>query len=153
MAGKTSKKSAQVGGRGNKVAAASGGFVPSTTAAVVRYQVQDVDRAVAFYTQHLGFQVTQRTGPIAIVSRGDLHLLFSGPASSGSRPMPDGRRQEPGGWNRIVLYVDSINSAIAALTEAGARFWNKVEVGPGGKQILLEDLDGNPIELHEQPGG
>lgn len=130
----------------------SGGFSPSTTAAVVRYQVQDVDRAVAFYTRHLGFQVAQRTGPVAIVSRGDLHLLFSGPASSGSRPMPDGRRQEPGGWNRIVLYVDSIDSTIAALTEAGVRFRNQVEVGPGGKQILVEDLDGNPIELHEEPG-
>ena len=120
MASKTSKKSAKVGRRGDKVAATSGIFSPSTTAAVVRYQVQDVDRAVAFYTQHLGFQVTQRTGPVAIVSRGDLHLLFSGPASSGSRPMPNGRRQEPGGWNRIVLYVDSIDSTIAALTEAGA---------------------------------
>ena len=152
MASKTSKKSAKVGRRGDKVAATSGIFSPSTTAAVVRYQVQDVDRAVAFYTQHLGFQVTQRTGPVAIVSRGDLHLLFSGPASSGSRPMPNGRRQEPGGWNRIVLYVDSIDSTIAALTEAGARFRNKVEVGPGGKQILVEDPDGNPVELHEGPG-
>lgn len=130
---------------------ASGVFSPKTTAAVVRYQVQDVDRAVAFYTQHLGFQVTQRTGPVAIVSRGDLHLLFSGPASSGSRPMPDGRRQEPGGWNRIVLYVDSISSAIDALTKAGACFRNKVEVGPGGKQILVEDPDGNAVELHEEP--
>jgi catechol 2,3-dioxygenase-like lactoylglutathione lyase family enzyme len=119
---------------------------------VVRYQVQDLDRAVAFYTQQLGFKVTQRTGPVAIVSRGDLHLLFSGPGSSGSRPMPDGRRQEPGGWNRIVLYVDSIDTTIVALTEAGARFRNKVEVGPGGKQILVEDPDGNPVELHEGPG-
>jgi glyoxylase I family protein len=129
----------------------SGIFSPSTTAAVVRYQVHDLDRAVAFYTQRLGFQVTQRTGPVAIVSRGDLHLLFSGPGSSGSRPMPDGRRQEPGGWNRIVLYVDSIDNTIAALTEPGARFRNKVEVGPGGKQILVEDPDGNPVELHEAP--
>jgi glyoxylase I family protein len=127
----------------------SGIFTPTSTAAIVRYQVQDLDRAVAFYTQHLGFTVTQRSGPVAIVSRGDLHLLFSGPASSGSRPMPDGRRQEPGGWNRIVLYVDNIDSAIAAL--AGARFRNEVEVGPGGKQILVEDPDGNPIELHEAP--
>jgi catechol 2,3-dioxygenase-like lactoylglutathione lyase family enzyme len=126
-------------------------FLPSTGAAVVRYQVQDVDRAVAFYTQHLGFQVTQRSGPVAIVSRGDLHLLFSGPASSGSRPMPDGRRQEPGGWNRVVLYVESLDSTASALRGAGARFRNEVEVGPGGKQILVDDPDGNPIELHEAP--
>jgi glyoxylase I family protein len=126
-------------------------FSPSTTAAVVRYQVQDVDRAVAFYTQHLGFHVAQRSGPIAVVSRGDLHLLFSGSAASGSRPMPDGRRQEPGGWNRIVLYVDSLDSTVAALSAAGAHFRNEVEVGPGGSQILVDDPDGNPIELHEAP--
>jgi catechol 2,3-dioxygenase-like lactoylglutathione lyase family enzyme len=129
----------------------SGIFSPNTTAAVVRYQVQDVDRAIAFYTQHLGFQVTQKSGPVAIVSRGDLHLLFSGPASSGSRPMSDGRGQEPGGWNRIVLYVDCIDSTIAALRKAGARFRNEVEVGPGGKQILVDDPDGNPVEFHEGP--
>jgi catechol 2,3-dioxygenase-like lactoylglutathione lyase family enzyme len=128
-------------------------FSPSTTAAVIRYQVQDVDRSVAFYTQHLGFQWTQRSGPVAIVSRGDLHLLFSGPASSGSRPMPDGRRQEPGGWNRIVLYVETLDSTIIALTRAGALFRNEVEVGPGGKQILVDDPDGNPVELHEAPRG
>lgn len=126
-------------------------FSPSTTAAVARYQVQDLDRAVAFYTQHLGFEQTQRAGPIAVVSRGDLHLLLSGPTSSGARPLPDGRQQEPGGWNRIVLYVDSLSSTIDALTRAGARFRNEVEVGPGGKQILLDDPDGNPIELHEAP--
>ena len=126
-------------------------FSPSTTAAVVRYQVQDVDRAVAFYTQHLGFQPTQRSGPIAIVSRGELHLLFSGPAASGSRPMPDGRRPQPGGWNRIVLYVDSLDLAVAALKRAGAQFRNDVEAGPGGKQILVDDPDGNPVELHEAP--
>ena len=129
----------------------SGIFSPSTSAAVVRYQVQDVDRAVAFYTRHLGFRVTQRSGPVAVVSRGDLHLLFSGPASSGSRPMPDGRRQEPGGWNRVVLYVESLDSIIPTLTGAGVRFRNEVEVGPGGKQILVDDPDGNPIELHEAP--
>ena len=126
-------------------------FSPSTTAAVVRYHVQDVDRAVAFYTQHLRFQLTQRSGPVAIVSRGDLRLLLSGPSSSGSRPMPDGRRQEPGGWNRIVLYVESLDSTMTALTAAGARFRNDVEVGPGGKQILVDDPDGNPVELHEGP--
>jgi len=128
-------------------------FSPSTTAAVVRYQVQDLHRAVAFYTQHLGFQLTQMLGPIAIVSRGNLHLLFSGPGSSGSRPMPDGRRQEPGGWNRVVLYVESLDSVIPTLTAAAVHFRNEVEVGPGGRQILFDDPDGNPIELHEAPAG
>lgn len=129
----------------------SGIFSPNTTAAIIRYQVQDVDRAIEFYTQHLGFHRTQISGPVAIVSRGDLHLLFSGPASSGSRPMPDGRKQEPGGWNRVVLYVENLDSAISRLTEAGTRFRNEVEVGPGGRQILVDDPDGNPIELHEAP--
>jgi glyoxylase I family protein len=125
-------------------------FSPDPSAAVVRYQIQDVDRAVAFYTEHLGFQLKQRAGAVfATVSRGDLNLLLSGPGSSGSRPMPDGRRQEPGGWNRIVLFVESIDRTIAALKAAGSRFRNEVEVGPGGKQIQIEDLDGNPIELHE----
>jgi catechol 2,3-dioxygenase-like lactoylglutathione lyase family enzyme len=127
-------------------------FSPGPGVAAVRYQVQDVDRAVAFYTRHLGFQLKQRSGAVfAAVSRGDLHLLLSGPGSSGSRPMPDGRRQEPGGWNRIVLYVDSIDATIAALEAAGCRFRNEIEMGPGGKQIQVEDLDGNPIELHEAP--
>lgn len=126
-------------------------FSPTTNAAVVRYQVQDLERALAFYTRELGFHVTQKSGPVAIVSRGDLHLLLSGPGSSGARPMPDGRTQAPGGWNRIVVYVDRIDSTIAALNTAGARFRNEVEVGPGGKQILIDDPDGNPIELHEAP--
>lgn len=129
----------------------SGIFSPSNTAAVVRYQVEDLDRSIAFYRGNLGFDLTQRAGPIAVVSRGDLHLLLSGSAASGSRPMPDSRRQEPGGWNRIVLYVDSVDSAITALRGAGAHFRNEVEEGPGGKQILLDDPDGNPIELHEGP--
>src|SRR5262245_60539566 len=97
-------------------------FSVDTNGAVVRYQVRDLDRAVAFYTKHLGFGITQKAGPVAIVSRGDLHLLFSGPGSSGSRPMPDGRAQEAGGWNRIVLYVENIDSTIAALAASGARF-------------------------------
>ena len=126
-------------------------FSPSTTAAVVRYQVQDLDRAVAFYTQHLGFQRPQTSGPVAILSRGDLHLLLSNPSSSGSRPMPNGRRQEPGGWNRIELYVESLDSTIPALKGAGVHLRNEIEVGPGGKQILIEDPDGNPVELHEAP--
>ncbi|HSF19459.1 MAG TPA: hypothetical protein VLK65_28305 [Vicinamibacteria bacterium] len=104
------------------------------------------------YRNDVAFHLTQRSGSVfATVSRGDLHLLLSGPGSSGSRPMSDGRRQEPGGWNRIVLYIDSLDPTIAALEAAGARFRNEIEVGPGGKQIQVEDLDGNPIELHEAP--
>ena len=125
-------------------------FSADAKTAVVRYQVQDVQRAIAFYTRDLGFELTQDSGPaFAAVSRGNLHLLLGGPRSSGSRPMPDGRRQEPGGWNRIVLYVDDLDTTIAALRAAGTGFRNEVEVGPGGKQILIEDPDGNPIELFE----
>jgi catechol 2,3-dioxygenase-like lactoylglutathione lyase family enzyme len=128
-------------------------FSADTKAAVARYQVRDVDRALAFYTQHLGFRVAQRSGAaLAIIARGDLNLILSGPGSSGSRPMPDGRQQEPGGWNRIVLYVENLDSTIASLQAAGTRFRNHVEVGPGGKQIQVDDPDGNPIELHEAPG-
>jgi catechol 2,3-dioxygenase-like lactoylglutathione lyase family enzyme len=129
-------------------------FVPDATAALVRYQVRDVERAIAFYTKHLGFQVAHSSGAIiATVRRGDLHLLLSGPESSGSRPMPGGQRQEPGGWNRIVLYVEDLASTVAALRTAGGRFRNEVEAGPGGKQIQIEDPDGNPVELHEAPRG
>jgi glyoxylase I family protein len=127
-------------------------FAADVTTAVVRYQVLDVDRAIAFYTERLGFHVVQRAGAVfATISRGDLHLLLSGPASSGSRPMPDGRRQEPGGWNRIVLYVENLDAIVSALKSHEARFRNEIEVGPGGKQIQIEDPDGNPIELHEAP--
>jgi predicted enzyme related to lactoylglutathione lyase len=127
-------------------------FEADATAAVVRYQVQDVERAIAFYTQRLGFDLTQRSGPVfATVSRGDLHLLLSGPGSSGSRPMPDGRQQGSGGWNRVVLYVDDLESTMATLKSGGAAFRNDVESGPGGKQVQIEDADGNPIELHEAP--
>lgn len=122
-----------------------------TTDAVVRYQIADLDRAIAFYTKQLGFHLEQRSGPVATVSRGSLHLLLSGPSSSGSRPMPDGRRQEPGGWNRIVLYVDDLEKLVTSLRGAGAKFRNAMEAGPGGKQIQIEDPDGNPIELHEGP--
>jgi glyoxylase I family protein len=128
-------------------------FVPDATAALVRYQVKDLERAIGFYTQLLGFERVQKAGPVGIVRRGDLHLLLSGPESSGSRPMPDGRRQEPGGWNRIVLYVEDLDSTIAALRKGGSGFRNDVEAGPGGKQIQVDDPDGNPIELHEAPRG
>ncbi len=127
-------------------------FSADTRAAVVRYQVRDVERSVAFYTQHLGFEVKHRSGALlAIVARGDLHLILSGPGSSGSRPMPDGRTQEPGGWNRIVLYVERLDSTIAGLQKAAVQFRSTLEEGPGGKQIQVDDPDGNPIELHEAP--
>ena len=116
----------------------------------VRYQVKDVARSVAFYTQQLGFKLDQQHLPaFAQVSVGNLKLVLSGPGASGSRPMPDGSRQEPGGWNRVLLQVADLPARIAALKKAGLRFRNEMEVGPGGKQILLQDPDGNPIELFE----
>ncbi len=116
----------------------------------VRYQVKDVDRAIAFYTEHLGFKLDQQTGQIfAKVSIGDTSLLLSGPGSSGSRPMPDGRQQAPGGWNRLVLRVDDLEARIEELRKADIRFRNEMESGPGGKQIQLEDPDGNPLELFQ----
>jgi len=123
----------------------------TATNAVVRYQIADLDRAIAFYTGPLGFTLEHQAGPIAIVARGDLHVLLSGPKTSGARPMPDGRNQEPGGWNRIVLYVDDLAARIHALRDARVVFRNDIETGPGGSQILIEDPDGNPIELHEPP--
>src|SRR5687767_8929570 len=131
--------------------ARSAPFTADGRTALVRYQVIDMERAIAFYTERLGFELVHQAGPVATVGRGDLHLLLSGPASSGSRPMPDGRKQEPGGWNRIVLYVDDLDAVVAPLKKDGTRFRNEVEAGPGGKQIQLEDPDGNPIELHEAP--
>jgi glyoxylase I family protein len=116
----------------------------------IRYQVKDVARAVAFYTEQLGFDLDQKTLPaFAQVSIGDLKLILSGPGASGSRPMPGGQNQEPGGWNRVILHVNNLPARIEDLTEKGLHFRNQMEVGPGGKQILLEDPDGNPIELFE----
>jgi catechol 2,3-dioxygenase-like lactoylglutathione lyase family enzyme len=126
-------------------------FVPDGDAAIVRYQVAELDRATAFYVEHLGFREVQRAGPISIVARGALHVLLSEPSSSGARAMPDGATQAPGGWNRIVLYVADLDAAVARLRMAEARFRNDVESGPGGRQILVDDPDGNPIELHEAP--
>jgi glyoxylase I family protein len=118
----------------------------------VRYQVKDVSRAVAFYTEHPGFKLEHQQLPVfANVSLGDFKLLLSGPGASGSRPLPDGRRQDPGGWNRVVLRVADLPAQIEALRKAGLHFRNEMEVGPGGKQIQLEDPDGNAIELFE-PG-
>jgi glyoxylase I family protein len=116
----------------------------------VRYQVKDVNRSVAFYTKQLGFKLDQQNLPaFAQVSVGNLKLILSGPGASGSRPMPDGRQQEPGGWNRVVLQVSDLPAGIEVLKKAGVHFRNEMEVGPGGKQIQLEDPDGNPIELFE----
>ena len=116
----------------------------------VRYQVKDVGRAVGFYTEKLGFKLDQQNLPaFAQVSISNLKLILSGPGASGSRPMPDGRTQEPGGWNRLILRVSNLPERIEALKELGLRFRNNLEVGPGGKQIQLEDPDGNPIELFE----
>ncbi len=119
----------------------------------VRYQVNDVSRSILFYTKRLGFKLDQQNLPaFAQVSVGDLKLILSGPGASGSRPMPDGRQQEPGGWNRVVLQVSDLPACIEILKKAGLHFRNEMEVGPGGKQILLEDPDGNPIELFEPAG-
>jgi len=116
----------------------------------VRYQVKDVENSVAFYTTHLGFTLEHQQLPaFASVSLGDAEILLSGPQASGSRPMPDGQRQEPGGWNRVVLRVNDLPAFIATLKKAGLRFRNDMETGPGGKQIQIEDPDGNPIELFE----
>jgi glyoxylase I family protein len=116
----------------------------------VRYQVKDVARAVAFYTQRLGFKLEHQQLPaFASVSLGDAQILLSGPGASGSRPMPDGRQQEPGGWNRVVLKVADLPGFVAELKKAGVRLRNEMETGPGGRQIQIEDADGNPIELFE----
>ena len=116
----------------------------------IRYQVTDVNRAVAFYTERLGFMLQHAQPPaFASVSLDDVQILLSGPGASGSRPMPDGQRQEPGGWNRVVLKVTDLPACIAALKSADVRFRNEMETGPGGKQVQVEDPDGNPIELFE----
>jgi glyoxylase I family protein len=116
----------------------------------IRYQVSDVSRAVAFYTQQLGFTLKHQQPPaFANVSLGGVDILLSGPGASGSRPMPDGAPQTPGGWNRVVLKVSDLPACIAALKAARVRFRNEMQVGPGGRQIQIEDPDGNPLELFE----
>ena len=116
----------------------------------VRYQVKDVVRSIAFYTTHLGFTLEHQQLPaFASISLGNAQILLSGPQASGSRPMPNGQRQEPDGWNRVVVRVTDLPSFLNVLREAGLRFRNDMETGPGGKQIQLEDPDGNPIELFE----
>jgi len=116
----------------------------------VRYLVDDVERAVDFYTGHFGFTLKSNHAPaFADVVRGNLRLLLSGPTSSAGRPMPDGRRPEPGGWNRIHLIVDDIEAEVERFRDAGLSFRNEIVTGPGGKQILLDDPAGNPIELFQ----
>jgi glyoxylase I family protein len=116
----------------------------------VRYQVTDVARAAAFYTNHLGFTLERQHPPaFASVSLGNFTLLLSGPGASGSRPMPGGESQQPGGWNRVVLRVADLPAQIDALKKAGVKLRNQMETGPGGRQIQVEDPDGNPIELFE----
>ena len=116
----------------------------------VRYQVKDVGRAIDFYTELLGFKLDHQNLPaFGQVSLGNLKLILSGPGASGSRAIPDGRKQEPGGWNRVILQVDDLPTRIEALKKTGLQFRNQMESGPGGKQIQIEDPDGNPIELFE----
>ncbi len=116
----------------------------------VRYQVRDVQRAIEFYTRTLGFELDMKHLPaFGQVSIAGLKLILSGPGASGSRPMPDGRPQEPGGANRVALQVKDLAAIVAELKQAGVRFRNEIDVGPGGRQIQIEDPDGNPIELFE----
>lgn len=119
----------------------------------VRYIVNDVEAAIAFHTSHLGFSVALHPAPgFAMLSRGDLRLLLNSPGAGGAgQTMPDGRRPEPGGWNRIQLQVDDLASEVETLRKAGAIFRNDIVIGEGGKQILLDDPAGNPIELFEPP--
>ena len=120
----------------------------------VRYMVDDVQAAVDFYTGHLGFSVRTSAAPaFADVTRGNLRLLLAGPASSAGRPMPDGRKPEPGGWNRIHFIVPDIAAEVTRLRAEGVMFRNDIVTGPGGKQILIEDPAGNVVELFEPASG
>lgn len=116
----------------------------------VRYLVEDVDAAIDFYTRHLGFTVRSSAAPaFADVTRGHLRLLLSGPASSAGRPMPDGTKPGPGGWNRIHLIVEDITAEVDRLRGAGVRFRSDIVTGPGGQQIVFDDPSGNPVELFQ----
>jgi catechol 2,3-dioxygenase-like lactoylglutathione lyase family enzyme len=118
--------------------------------ATVRYFAKNLDDAVAFYTRHLGFTLQQQFGPnMAILVRGDLSLWLAGPGASASKPMPDGRRPEPGGWNRIVIAVEDLPALVQSLRGQGVLFRNEILSGPGGQQILCEDPSGNAIELFQ----
>lgn len=118
----------------------------------VRYIVRDVPAAITFYTQQLGFRLEMHPAPpFAMLSRGELRLVLSAPnpSAGGGQPMPDGRQQEPGGWNRFAVVVDDLEAKVAELRKAGARFRNDIVAGVGGKQILVEDPSGNPVELFQ----
>ena len=118
--------------------------------ASVRYLVTDVQQAVDFYTKYLEFTIQQQFGPnMAILTRGDLTLWLAGPNASASRPMPDGRNPEPGGWNRFVLEVADLGSLVSRLKAAGVKFRNEIVTGPGGQQILMDDPSGNVVELFQ----
>ena len=124
--------------------------MPEDDLVSVRYMVEDVEEAVDFYTRHFGFALRSSAAPaFADVVRGRLRLLLAGPESSAGRPMPDGRKPGPGGWNRIHLVVDDIGAEVERLRSAGLSFRNDIITGPGGRQILLDDPSGNPIELFE----
>ena len=127
--------------------------MPNDESVNVRYMVDDVDESIAFYTKLLGFELLTSASPaFADVKRGNLRVLLSGPASSAGRPMPDGTKPGPGGWNRIHFIVDDLDTEVTQLREAGARFRNDIVEGPGGKQILLLDPSDNVVELF-QPAG
>ena len=120
----------------------------------VRYLVHNVDSAVAFYRDRLGFKLEQQFGSaMAIMEQDELRLWLAGPGASASRPMPDGRKPEAGGWNRFVVEVDDLESKVAELRQVGVKFRNDIVVGPGGKQILCEDPSGNVVELFEPGSG
>ena len=124
--------------------------MPTDEIVNVRYMVDDVDESIAFYTKLLGFELLTSAAPaFADVKRGNLRLLLAGPISSAGRPMPDGTKPGPGGWNRIHFLVDDIDTEVAQLRDAGARFRNDIVEGPGGKQILLQDPSGNVVELFQ----
>jgi catechol 2,3-dioxygenase-like lactoylglutathione lyase family enzyme len=120
----------------------------------IRYMIKDVEQAIDFYTRHLGFTLEHNASPaMAFVTRGDLHLLLSGPQSSGARPLPDGQRPCPGGWNRLVIEVEHLPAVMETLKQAGVPFRrDEIVRGPGGQQIWIEDPSGNLIELFEPAG-
>lgn len=148
MMAQTAKQSSDKSTQNLSSAAGGQGFVKSFWG--VRYQVKDVSRSINFYMQQLGFKLDHQHLPaFGQVSAGNLKLILSGPGASGSRALPDGREQEPGGWNRVILEVENLPAQIEMLKKTGLRFRNEMESGPGGKQIQLEDPDGNPIELFQ----
>jgi catechol 2,3-dioxygenase-like lactoylglutathione lyase family enzyme len=124
--------------------------MPDNDLVSVRYMVDDVEQAIDFYTRHFGFELGHDASPaFAEVTRGRLRLLLAGPTSSAGRPMPDGRKPEPGGWNRIHFVVDDLADEVERLRSAGLQFRNDIVSGPGGQQILVDDPSGNPIELFQ----